>query len=478
MRVFVLLLAACADVPTGDDPFARLAAEAGLVQRYSTVCADGATTPGIDVSSWQQGVDWNAVAASGVQFAVIRVSHGLGTYDSRFTENWSGAKAAGVRRGVYQYFSGSDDPTAQAELLLDEMGPLEDGDLPPVLDVESGDNEGISVSQMTANVATWMDVVRGALGREPMIYTGAYAWTSLTGDADFTASPVWTANWDVDCPLVPDPWTDWTLWQHSSTGSVGGISTAVDLDVYNGDAAALYDFAWHPEPECSGTCTVAKDGETVIEEDASCACTAGTLASADGHAGHAYTTPADMPSPGVDDAVSWPLTFAKAGTYDLSIWVPAAPGLTAGAVVEVTHDGVTDTVTVDENAGAGDWAYIGAFHFATRGTQSVRVGDGYEDAGNAGHTVALDALRFTLADGGECACSAGDTDAQACSDGTERTRTCDDGCAWSAWSACTGHASVVEAPEGCACAAGEGAPAAAAAALAGVVAAWAGRRKR
>lgn len=468
MRVFVFLLAGCApDHPDGavslrpgpDDRFAA---------KYASPCADGATVPGIDVSYWQSNIDWGGVAGDGVEFAIIRVSHGLGTYDSRFQDNWAGAQAHGVRRGVYQYFSGSDDPTAQAQLLLDEMGELQDGDLPPTLDVEGGDNEGIPVSQMNANIATWMDVVSSATGRTPMIYTGAYGWTDLTGDADFTDSPLWTANWEVECPLIPNPWTDWTFWQHSSTGSIGGISTGVDLDVFNGDAAALDAFAYHPAPECSGTCTIAREGETVVEEDATCACAAGQLASTSGHGGHAYTVGADMAAPSVDDSVSWPLRFERAGTYDVWVYVPALNGLSAGAVVTVTHDGVTDLAPVDQSTVSDGWAYVGAFHFATAGTQSVVLGDAYDDATNAGATVAIDALRVTLADDGECECTDGDSEEQDCSDGTLRTRTCD-ACDWSAWSPCEGHASVVSPEGGCACAAG-GEPAGLGALLAGSVA--------
>ncbi|GDX82682.1 hypothetical protein LBMAG42_44930 [Deltaproteobacteria bacterium] len=446
---------------------------------YSKVCADNAElTQGIDVSYWQSTINWDSVAASGVEFAIIRVSHGLGTYDTKFTTNWSEAKRVGVRRGVYQYFSGSDDPVAQAEMLLDEMGELEDGDLPPTLDVELGDNEGISTSQMNANIQTWMDVVEGALGVTPMIYTGASAWGTMTGEADFTEHPLWTANWTSDCPYVADPWTDWTFWQYSSTGSVSGISTAVDLDVFDGNASQLEEWSYHPLAECSGTCLVAQEGETVVEEDATCACGEGGLSSIDGHDGHAYTTVSDEAAGSVDDGVTWPLRFERAGTYDVSMWVPNETGLTAGAVVEVSHDGITDTVTVDESSVSAGWLYLGAFHFSTTGSQSIRVGDGYDDAGNSGKTVVIDALSFTPVDGGECSCEGDDAETQDCSDGSVRTRECD-GCDWTAWTECTGAAQILSSGDGCGCSTGAGSAAGAAiAALAGGIVVTLGRRRK
>jgi len=100
------------------------------------VCADGPVVEGIDVSKWQGEIDWDAVAGAGIRFAIIRTTHGLGTLDEWYDFNWSEARRVGVLRGTYQYFAPASDPVAQADLLLDRMGPLEEGDLPPVLDVE------------------------------------------------------------------------------------------------------------------------------------------------------------------------------------------------------------------------------------------------------------------------------------------------------------------------------------------------------
>ena len=65
---------------------------------------------GIDVSTWNKQIDWNAVKASGIDFAFIKVggrgwgSAGTLYHDSRALENLKGAKAAGIKIGVY-FFS-------------------------------------------------------------------------------------------------------------------------------------------------------------------------------------------------------------------------------------------------------------------------------------------------------------------------------------------------------------------------------------
>ncbi len=411
---------------------------------YRNVCEGPDVVEGIDVSYWQGTIDWDAVAGDGVEFAIMRVSHGLGTYDTQFTRNWSESKRVGVRRGVYQYFDGNDDPTEQARMLLDEMGPLEDGDLPPTLDVEQGDNEDVSTDQMVANIQTWMDVVESELGVVPMIYAGAYGWTYLTDDADYSRHPLWTANWVDSCPLVPEPWSEWTFWQYSATGSVAGINADVDRDRFDGDDAALEAFAWHPTEACSGSCAIAAEGESVVEEDDACACPEGQMSAIDGHGGHAYTTPVDD---GGDDALTWPLSFERAGTYDVWVWVPTLEGPTAGAVYTVAHEGGVDTVTVDQ-AAAHEWSLLGSFTFGASGSQEVRVSDLADDDDNLGTTVGIDALRLVPI-ATDCECEDGEAQDQACSDDGVRTRDCE-ACVWTDWSECRGAAQIVE-PEGCAC---------------------------
>jgi lysozyme len=100
------------------------------------VCAETDTVAGIDVSRWQGEIAWNDVAEAGIDFAFVRVSDGLHHIDADFANNWAGTQENGIARGAYQFFRPNLDAFAQAELLLERMGPLEDGDLPPVIDVE------------------------------------------------------------------------------------------------------------------------------------------------------------------------------------------------------------------------------------------------------------------------------------------------------------------------------------------------------
>ncbi len=208
-------------------------------------CATGATTRGIDVSAWQGAIDWRRVAASGVEFSFIRVSDGTHSIDSRFTQNWSGARSAGVLRGAYQFFRAGQDVRAQANIMIDALR-ADPGELAPVIDVEGESIQGRSAAQVVAAVRQWIELVGAATGTTPIIYTGTY----VTGSSSpmYSSNPLWEAAYFLDytsshCPRINDNWDRWTFWQYSDRGHVPGITGNVDMDVFNGTSEELAAFA-------------------------------------------------------------------------------------------------------------------------------------------------------------------------------------------------------------------------------------------
>src|ERR1019366_1841115 len=147
---------------------------------------------------------------------------------------WANAKAAGVYRGVYQYFEANQDPTAQANLVLSNLkGDL--GELPAVVDVEVTDGE--SAATIRAAVNTWSAVITKGTGRAPIIYVSPGFWPSVGGAAE--TDGLWVANWGVSCPSLPSAWSSWQFWQYSDTRKGNGIRDAVDLNRFNGSLAQL-----------------------------------------------------------------------------------------------------------------------------------------------------------------------------------------------------------------------------------------------
>ena len=228
------------------------------------VCADGATTLGIDVSYHQGVIDWTSVRNAGIRFAFIRLSDGNNFDDPKFTENWAAAKQVGIIRGAYQFFRPAENVTSQADKMITAIGTYEPGDLPPVIDVEA--TGGLSPSLVAARVRTWVDRVRTGLGVTPIVYTGKYFWRDQVGGAtSFVTNPLWIAQYTSMCPDLPAPWQRWAFWQYSNKGSVAGITGDVDMNRFNGSLADLIAFANGSTPQPTGGCTSATLNKQVPE---------------------------------------------------------------------------------------------------------------------------------------------------------------------------------------------------------------------
>lgn len=205
---------------------------------------------GIDVSSNQGLIDWNAVSQSGVLFAFARSTIGGHKTDSQFATNWSGINKAGLIRGAYHYFWPQTPWQDQASNFINAVGALQTGDLPPALDLEESFLKGdpthdvwsdVPLDQRLPIIQNWLSKVEEALGIAPIIYTRQNFIANLLGDGvqELANSLLWIAHYDVAQPAFPPGWKSWTFWQHSENGKIAGIKGSVDLDNFNGSETDL-----------------------------------------------------------------------------------------------------------------------------------------------------------------------------------------------------------------------------------------------
>jgi GH25 family lysozyme M1 (1,4-beta-N-acetylmuramidase) len=209
------------------------------------ICPATAPAPlqGVDVSDGQGTIDWAKAKAAGVAFAIIKASQGTYDAQSLFAKNWAGAKAAGVVRGAYHFFDPTEDGAAQAKKFLDTVGPLDDEDIAPMLDVEcpdgdatclgfSGGSGDAPAADIQQRIGDWLSAVEAATGRKPGIYTfGAYFAENKIGTTGLDAYPLWIADLSTTgCLTAPTPWSRAALWQTGWSGSIDGIAGKVDQD--------------------------------------------------------------------------------------------------------------------------------------------------------------------------------------------------------------------------------------------------------
>jgi GH25 family lysozyme M1 (1,4-beta-N-acetylmuramidase) len=198
--------------------------------------------PGIDVSHWQNTIDWSRVAASGVRFAFLKATDDVDYTDPTFLANRAGARANGISVGAY-HFARPDatpgDAHREAAHFVKVVRPRA-GDLLPVLDLET--SKGLDQAGVTRWARRWLAQVRALTGVTPLVYTSPYGWIQRTGDTRLVArdgAPLWIAHWGVSAPTVPaGDWDGhgWRVWQRTSTGHVPGIAGNVDLDQMAGDS--------------------------------------------------------------------------------------------------------------------------------------------------------------------------------------------------------------------------------------------------
>lgn len=190
---------------------------------------------GIDVSRYQQVINWDTVKAMNVegvqiQFAFMKATEGTNNTDQYFKRNWRKAKEAGMTRGAYHFFIASKDGTQQARKFISTVK-LSPGDLPPVLDVEQ--INGTSKAVLQQRVKAFLYAAELAYGVKPIIYTNAdFYKQNLKGE--FDDYPLWVAHYLR--PLAPRIERNWHFWQHSESGRVNGIAGKVDFNVFNGDS--------------------------------------------------------------------------------------------------------------------------------------------------------------------------------------------------------------------------------------------------
>ncbi len=205
----------------------------------SFAISEPAYAKGIDVSNHQGTINWGSVYGAGIRFAFCKATEGLTFNDAYFTANMNGATSAGVLIGPY-HFCHPDSNGAEAEAahfvnVIKSF--MKDGYIRPVLDLEDGSSLG--KTSLTNWVLAFCSYVQDQTGVAPIIYCNLnYAKNYL--DSRATQYDLWIAHWGVSTPGT-GVWSTWKVWQYTSTGSVSGISGAVDRDYFNGDLAAMQE---------------------------------------------------------------------------------------------------------------------------------------------------------------------------------------------------------------------------------------------
>lgn len=184
---------------------------------------------GIDVSKYQGNIDWAKVKAAGVQFAMLR--GGYGRYDSqkdtKFEQNYKGAKAAGVPVGAYHYSYAKTVEQAKQEAQIC-LGWLKGKqfEYPIAFDIEDPSQHNLGKAALTAITNAFCETVEKA-GYYVCIYASKH-WLDTKLDMNaLKRYDVWVAQWTSKCTYNGA----YGIWQNNDIGKVNGINGRVDTDI-------------------------------------------------------------------------------------------------------------------------------------------------------------------------------------------------------------------------------------------------------
>lgn len=199
---------------------------------------DGYEIHGIDISHYQGDIDWDLLRTGMIEgcplrFVMIKSTEGSTRLDSKFRHNFQQAREYGYIRGAYHFWSNKSSARDQAYFFLDKVK-LEDGDLPPVLDIEHMPANR-SVEDFQRDVLTWLHIVEDKYHVKPIIYTYYKFKEKYLNAPVFEDYPYWIAHYYVNKLEYKGAWK---FWQHTDVGRLPGIKGYVDFNIYNG---SFYD---------------------------------------------------------------------------------------------------------------------------------------------------------------------------------------------------------------------------------------------
>ena len=186
---------------------------------------------GIDISVYQQNIDFEKIKKSGIEFVIIRAGFGkvANQKDKLFESHYANAKKAGLKVGCYYYTLAKNvaEAKGEADVFLNCIKGKQ-FEYPIYFDIEDPSLQNLGKQVLTDIVLAWCGKVQSA-----GYYVGIYA------------NPDWFTNrLDLECLKGFDKWlAHWVavpkwknefggLWQYGLTR----------VDGYNGDIDGDYSY--------------------------------------------------------------------------------------------------------------------------------------------------------------------------------------------------------------------------------------------
>ena len=209
-----------------------ITAASGLVIRYTTDWFISRINPnlpvkGVDVSAHNGNVEYSILKKQGIDFAIVKATEGATFKDTSFVNNIQKAKAAGMNVGAYHFFRFDTPGQMQAINLIHSVTGRKLG-LPLVIDIEETGNPQPTDTDTILHRLTEMIAHLRSSGYPVMLYTNKDGYTRFI-QKQFDTIPLWICSFS-NLPAE----MDWSLWQYTHNGHLGGANGHIDINAFGG----------------------------------------------------------------------------------------------------------------------------------------------------------------------------------------------------------------------------------------------------
>ncbi|WP_405352847.1 glycoside hydrolase family 25 protein [Ruminococcus sp.] len=185
----------------------------------------------VDVSEFQQGIDFSKMSADGIKAVIIRAGYGkeVSQKDTMFESHYKGAKSAGLKIGVYwySYANSADDAEREAKACL-ECIKGKSLDMPIYYDMEDSSQIKLGKTKLTEIAERFCETIKKS-GYRAGVYANLNWFSNYLNYGRLKSKySIWLAQYNDENQLACD------IWQNSSTGRVSGYNGNIDTNIiYN-----------------------------------------------------------------------------------------------------------------------------------------------------------------------------------------------------------------------------------------------------
>ena len=179
---------------------------------------------GIDISAWQDNIDWQAVKDAGIEFVIIKLGQNY-TLDSMFINHVNNAVENGLKYGVYYYAKATSDTESQGEAVWvdSQIKQYLSGVNPEMgiwYDMEDSSIESTGVD-ITALCSAFINQLQTVGYNNVGVYS-SYNWlTNGNIDTSQLDVPYWCAQYNFECNFKHP---NLKIWQYTDGLSIGGTN--------------------------------------------------------------------------------------------------------------------------------------------------------------------------------------------------------------------------------------------------------------